>query len=104
VPLSDGRLDQALHAVQAHLPPAFQGMLLFSNTRVGFRCLDLPELIFAAQASGLLHAVGPDFTQGELTFTEDAARRLIKRLGLSPVAARAFGQQWGQALPEPCAA
>ena len=43
--LDHGKLDRALSVVGDHLPAPLRGNLSFSVTSVGFRCLELPEIV-----------------------------------------------------------
>jgi hypothetical protein len=93
MPTSHGILDEALFELREVLPEKYREPISFGNTRVGFRCYELPEKLYCAQANLLTNESNTIYLTTAVQIDEDAARRLVKRLGLSPEEARAFGAQ-----------
>jgi hypothetical protein len=95
IPTSHGILDEALHELQLQslVPQPYRDVISFGNTRVGFRCYELPEILYCAQANLLTSEPNPTYLTTSVQIDEDTARRLVKRLGISPMVAREFGKQ-----------
>ena len=93
MPTSHGILDEALYELRDALPDRLKGSISFGNTRVGFRCYELPQILYCAQANLLTSEPNPTYLTTSIQIDRDAARRLVKRLGLSPADARTFGER-----------
>lgn len=93
MPTSHGILDEALFELRDALPEKFRDAISFGNTRVGFRCYELPQILYCAQANLLTSEPNPTYLTTSIQIDEDAARRLVKRHGLSPRDAKAFGER-----------
>jgi len=93
MPTSHGILDEALYELREALPLRLQDSISFGNTRVGFRCYELPQILYCAQANLLTSEPNPTYLTTTVQIDKDAARRLVKRLGLSPADAKSFGEQ-----------
>lgn len=92
IPTSHGVLDMALYQLRERLPEKFKDTLSFGTTRVGFRCYELPEVIYASQANLLTSEPNPTYLSTEVQISEDTARTLLLRRGISPKDAEEFGR------------
>lgn len=93
IPTSHGILDQALFELREEIPPQFQDELTFGNTRVGFRCYELPDVLYAAQANLLTSEPNPTYLATSVQIDDSAARRLLMRREIAPEAAKQFGER-----------
>lgn len=93
IPTSHGILDEALYELRDELPAGFQNALSFGDTRVGFRCHELPQILYCAQANLLTSEPNPRYLTTSVQIDNGVARRLIKRQNLSVDAAREFGER-----------
>src|SRR6187401_871603 len=67
LPISHGVLDRALEqAVESGQFGKIKNELTFVDTRVGRRCLELPDLLNWAQAAELTGTLNPYFQQAEV--------------------------------------
>ena len=96
MPTSHGILDEALYELRDALPAHLRASISFGNTRVGFRCYELPQILYCAQANLLTSEPNPTYLTTSIQIDENAARRLVKRLGLSPADAKGFGERLRQ--------
>lgn len=97
IPTSHGLLDEALYEVKDDLPKQFQDRLSFGNTRVGFRCYELPQILYCAQANLLTSEPNPTYLTTTVQIDEGVARRLLKRQRVNIHQAREFGARLKQA-------
>jgi hypothetical protein len=88
---SHGILDAALYDLRDQLPERFRDVLSFGNTRVGFRCYELPDVLYCAQANLLTSEPNPTYLTTSVQIEEGTARRLLRRQSISPDLAREFG-------------
>ena len=95
---SHGVLDEALHETVDALPDQLKDALTFGNTRVGFRCYELPDVLYCAQANLLTSEPNPTYLTTAVQIDEGAARRLIKRQSLDVGKAREFGLKLQDAI------
>jgi hypothetical protein len=93
IPTSHGILDQALFDLRDELPKQFHDELTFGNTRVGFRCYELPDVLYAAQANLLTSEPNPTYLSTSVQIDDSTARRLLMRRHISPDVARDFGRR-----------
>lgn len=93
MPTSHGVLDEALYAVKDLLPEAYREVLTFGNTRVGWRCYELPQILYCAQANLLTSEPNPTYLTTSIQIDPGAARRLLKRRSLPIPEARQFGER-----------
>ena len=96
IPTSHGILDHALQdlvANEADLPDWVRGSLTFADTRVGLRCLELPELLDSAQENGLTSAPNPTYVTTAIKVDDLICRRMLRDLGVSESAARNWGMR-----------
>ena len=98
MPTSHGILDMALFQLRDRLPSQFRNSLSFGTTRVGFRCYELPEIIYASQANLLTSEPNPTYLSTEIQISEETARRLLRRRSLDPKEAESFGKALYQAI------
>lgn len=95
IPDVAGVLDLALQDIQDDLPPLIAGQLHFSETAVGVRCLELPQIVDWMQYAHLIEYDGSTFTKLRIMITEDTARMTMIDLGFmsaqyEPVAQRFY--------------
>lgn len=100
MPTSHGLLDEALHETLNDLPPRFRELLSFGNTRVGFRCYELPDILYCAQANLLTSEPNPTYLTTAVQVDEGTARRLIKRQSHDVGQAAQFGRKLKQATED----
>jgi hypothetical protein len=93
MPTSHGVLDAALYDLRDSLPEHLRDAISFGNTRVGFRCYELPQILYCAQANLLTSEPNPTYLTTSIQIDEGAARRLLKRKGLGLDDARTFGKR-----------
>jgi hypothetical protein len=100
LPTRDGVLDLAMEKHAAMLPERLSSPLSFGNTRVGFRCYELPEVLHAAQAN--LLAEGGDAWHASLRTTIDdaTARTILRRRSVDVGRATAFAVGLARSLRE----
>lgn len=92
--LRGGVLDRALHSVRTSLPGVLSDEhLTFSVTSIGLRCLDLPEILMAAQEMLLINVISPGFVSAEITIDEGYARQIAINHDLKTCKAREIGDQ-----------
>lgn len=93
MPTSHGFLDQALFDLRDELPQRFRDKLSFGNTRVGFRCYELPQILYCAQANLLTSEPNPTYLTTTIQIDVGVARRLLKRQQVGLEEARSFGSR-----------
>lgn len=93
MPTSHGFLDNALFELREELPDQFQDKLSFGNTRVGFRCYELPQILYCAQANLLTTEPNPNYLTTTIQIDAGVARRLLKRQNVDVEKARTFGRR-----------
>lgn len=98
IPTSHGILDQALYELRDELPDDLRDVLSFGNTRVGFRCYELPEILYCAQANLLTSEPNPTYLTTAVQIEEPTARRILLRRNLDPQQGRAFGLKLKEAV------
>lgn len=93
MPTSHGILDRALSDEREALPAALTDDLTFSVTSVGLRCLELPDILLAAQEAMLTSEPNPTYLSTVVTLDEEEARQIVLSHGLSTSDARAIGER-----------
>lgn len=93
MPTSHGVLDKALFDLKDQLPPRYRDVLSFGRTRVGFRCYELPEILYCAQANLLTSEPNPTYLTTTIQIEDGTARRILRRLGVDPKQGLEFGKQ-----------
>jgi hypothetical protein len=91
IPTSHGILDRALEELAAELPERFRGKLTFVETPIGRLCLELPEVLRAAQESYLTSEPNPTYKTAEVKVSAAAAFDLLDRLEIDIADAKGFG-------------
>jgi hypothetical protein len=94
----DGILDLAFEKHVMMLPERLSSALSFGNTRVGFRCYELQDVLHAAQAN--LLAEGVDAWHGSLkaAIDDDTARSILRKRSVDVGQATAFAVGLAQSL------
>jgi hypothetical protein len=98
LPTSHGILDQALYEVRDDLPEKLKGVLSFGNTRIGFRCYELPNILYCAQANLLTSEPNPTYLTTTVQIEEPTARRILRRRSIDPKVGREFGTKLKDAI------
>jgi hypothetical protein len=93
IPTSHGILDQALYELRGQLPRRYRDVLTFGNTRIGFRCYELPDILYCAQANLLTSEPNPTYLTTAVQISEGTARRILRRQKLDLAEGREFGAQ-----------
>jgi hypothetical protein len=98
MPTSHGILDRALSDQRHTLPHALLDGLTYSVTGVGLRCLELPDILLAAQEAMLTSEPNPTYLSTMVTLDEEAARQIVLSHGISTAQARSLGQGFRHAV------
>lgn len=93
IPTSHGVLDRALFDLKDDLPEQFRDNLTFGTTRVGDRCYELPEILYAAQANLLTSEPNPTYTTTQLQIGNEVAYGLLFNMGVDAFEAEDFGKK-----------
>lgn len=93
IPTSHGVLDQALYEMKEKLPGNFRDLLTFGNTRVGFRCYELPDILYAAQANLLTSEPNPTYLTTAVQIDDTVASMLLRRRRVDANQATAFAKE-----------
>lgn len=96
IPTSHGILDRALQELvnaETDIPDWVRDGLTFADTRVGLRCLELPEILDSAQENGLTSAPNPTYVTTAIKVDNLICRRMLRDLGVSETAARRWGER-----------
>jgi hypothetical protein len=98
MPTSHGILDRALNELvtDPELPKWVGNSLTFADTRVGLRCLELPEILDSAQENGLTSEPNPTYVTTAIKIDDLICRRMLRDLEISEDAAR----RWGARIKE----
>jgi len=91
MPTSHGILDKALYELQNELPERFKGVLSFGNTRIGFRCYELPDILYCAQANLLTSEPNPTYLTTAVQIEKETAKRILRRRNIEPTIGEEFG-------------
>lgn len=93
IPTSHGVLDQALYEMKDKLPSNFGELLTFGNTRVGFRCYELPDILYAAQANLLTSEPNPTYLTTAVQIDDSVAKMLLRRRRIDTHQATEFAKE-----------
>lgn len=96
IPTSHGILDRALHELVrsgSDIPDWVRDRLTFVDTRVGLRCLELPEILDSAQENGLTSEPNPTYVTTAIRVDNLICRRMLRDLGVSEASARRWGER-----------
>jgi hypothetical protein len=102
IPNSHGLLDHALKHVidNGALPEWARSKLHFVDSRVGLKCVELPDILEWAQRSELTSVPNPSFQSTSIQVSKVAARRFLARLGISEEDAHTWGRGLRDAVEE----
>jgi hypothetical protein len=100
MPTSHGILDQALHRIKSQLPEELSSSLSFSTAAVGLRCLELPDILLAAQEAMLTSEPNPTYLATDVTLDEGGARQIVVEKDMSTRQARVIGQALREAVAQ----
>jgi hypothetical protein len=100
VPVSHGLLDKALQSAadDALLPDWASRSLHFANTRVGLRCVELPDILEWAQLAELTSSPNPTYRYAEIQLDEDTARKILSWLNVDEATAESLGRRIQQVI------
>ena len=96
MPTSHGILDRALKDLVDHesdVPEWVRGTLTFADTRVGLRCLELPEILDSAQENGLTTEPNPTYVTTAVKVDSLICRRMLRDLRIDEGTARRWGER-----------
>ena len=93
LPTSHGILDRALERVQSDLPSRFRHELTFSDTPIGRLCVQLPDILRAAQESYLTSDPNPTYKTAQVKIQPTTAMSLLDDLDIDIAAATDFGER-----------
>jgi len=100
IPTSHGVLDRALERAQDKLPKRFDGALTFVDTPIGRLCLELPDILRAAQESYLTSEPNPTYRTAEVKVGAAAAMDLLDDLSIDLDEGKGFGSLLGQLVAD----
>jgi len=92
IPTSHGLLDKAIQDSLQRFPAWAREQIHMADSRVGWRCVEMPEILGWAQAAELTSAPNPYYREMELTASPYVASVLLKRLGVDVAEARLLGE------------
>jgi hypothetical protein len=95
IPVSDGVFDRALKTIadEGLLPGWASEALHFSNSRVGMRCVETPDILEWAQLALLTSVPNPTYQFTEVQVDARTASRLIQWLDVPEDQARRIGSR-----------
>lgn len=95
IPVNNGVLDKAIKSAVGDklFPDWAEGSLHFADTRVGLRCIELPDILEWAQLAELTSSPNPSYRYAEVQVDERTARRIISWLGFDETAAQSLGKR-----------
>ena len=96
IPTSHGILDRALELAveRGAFPPEVRDELHFVDSRVGLRCVELPEILVWAQRALLTTVPNPTYQSTQIQISHHAARRILSDLGYT----KDNAAEWGKIL------
>ena len=102
IPTSHGILDRALELVVARgaFPPEVRDELHFVDSRVGLRCVELPEILVWAQRALLTTVPNPTYQSTQIQISPKAAHRILSELGHTAEDASKWGGLLRRAVDE----
>ena len=98
MPTSHGILDRALSDERSRLPFDLVEGLTFSVTGVGLRCLELPEILLAAQEAMLTSEPNPTYLSTIVTLDDEEARQIVLSHGIATRDAKEIGGSLKEAV------
>ena len=102
IPTSHGILDRALKTSveQGAFPDWFREQLHFVDSRVGLRCVELPELLDWAQRAQITTAPNPSYHATQVQISRKAARQMLSDLHIAEDDAVTWGRILREAVDE----
>ena len=100
MPTSHGLLDRALKDLLPELPGWVQKHLSFADTRVGLRCLELPDILDCAQESFLTSEPNYTYLTTEIKVDELVCERMLRDLKIDLCDAKRWGNQLKKAIDQ----
>ena len=102
IPTSHGILDRALEraVTREAFPPDMRDELHFVDSRVGLRCVELPEILVWAQRALLTTVPNPTYQSTQIQISPKAARRILAELGYTKEDATEWGSLLRSAVDE----
>ena len=102
IPTSHGILDRALELAVARgaFPPDVHNELHFVDSRVGLRCVELPEILVWAQRALLTTVPNPTYQSTQIQISPKAARRILSDLDIAAESATKWGRLLRRAVDE----
>lgn len=99
IPTSHGILDRALELAveRGAFPPEVRDELHFVDSRVGLRCVELPEILVWAQRALLTTVPNPTYQSTQIQISPKAARRILSDLDITDVTEES-AVEWGRLL------
>ena len=96
MPTSHGILDRALADLlreEAAIPGWVKNNLTFADTRVGFRCLELPAILDCAQESFLTSEPNPTYAATAIKVDDLICKRMLRDLKIETEDAIRWGKR-----------
>lgn len=94
IPTSHGILDRALLDIhdQSLLPEWVANELHFTDSRVGLKCVELPEILEWAQRTQLTSSPNPSYESTAIQISESAARIIASDSGYEEESLKSLGK------------
>ena len=102
IPTSHGILDRALELAveRGAFTPEVRDELHFVDSRVGLRCVELPEILVWAQRALLTTVPNPTYQSTQIQISPKAARRILSDLDVASESATEWGRLLRRAVDE----
>ena len=102
LPTSHGILDRALELAVSRgaFPPQVRDELHFVDSRVGLRCVELPEILVWAQRALLTTVPNPTYQSTQIQISPKAACQILSELGYAKDDATEWGSLLRRAIDE----
>lgn len=96
IPTSNGMLDRALQTTcnTGAFPDWARERLHFVDSRIGLKCVEIPDILEWAQRSQLTSVPNPTYDTTEVQISDRVAKYLLLKLEIKPE----DGIRWGQTL------
>lgn len=100
MPTSHGVLDKALFVLRSEgkLPEQIANKLTFAETRVGMRCLELPDILYCAQDANFTSEPNFKYLTTEVRLDDISAKRTVMDLGLKVEDVSAAGKRLAEVM------
>ena len=93
IPTSHGILDRAIQDALQYFPDWARAQIHMADSRIGLRCVELPDILGWAQAAELTTSPNPYYRETELNTSAHVARVLVGRLGMIESDAKLLGEK-----------